>query len=44
MYPNRIITMAMGVLVDGDSAEFILLRRAESDHASCTDAYKMSIE
>lgn len=43
-HPNRVITMALGILNSDDNVTFMMMRSAESDGVSCTDTYTVSIE
>lgn len=43
-HPRRMITTMMAVTVIGEDATFVLLRNAESEGKSCSDAYRVSIE
>src|SRR5690606_5004602 len=43
-HPNRIVTMAMAVVANGDDATFFLMRSATANGSSCTDMYRVSIE
>lgn len=43
-HPHRVITMVMGVTVSAENTTFLVARTAESDGASCSDVYRVSIE